>query len=135
MEGFVSQHLDNLNSAELMVGGGVLQSLGEEFRGWGEERGGSVWAEEGQSGGVCLQLVLIMGLMWRSDLKHTLTLQTQVKAGYGFWEAPSQQLLYHSFPARSKLGASANLVMEKYVAMKLMGVSRRNTFVKLDFKF
>lgn len=51
------------------------------------------WGTESELGrrslrGVCLQLVLITGLMWCSDLQHTLTLQSQVKAGYGFVEAP-----------------------------------------------
>lgn len=51
--------------------------------------GGVWWGTESELGRrslrrVCLQLVLITGLMWCSDLKHTLTLQSQVKAGYGF---------------------------------------------------
>lgn len=80
MEGFGRTHLDKA-FIWVEVGGGGQSGL-----------------EEGQSAGVCFQLVLIMGLMWRSDLKHTLTLQAQVKAGYGFWEAPFTAASVSQFP-------------------------------------
>lgn len=141
MEGFESRHLENaftggLNSA-------VKQERGVS-RVWGKGLDGklvgeSVWAGEGQSGGVYLQLVLIMRLMWRSDLKHTLTLQAQVKAGYGFQEAPSLLLLYHSFPPWSTMRPRASFIertLHKICSwkicgvMKLEGVSRCSTSAK-----
>lgn len=101
---------------------------------------GAVWAGEGQSGGVCLQLVLITELMWRSDLKHTLTLQSQVKAGYGFLGGPftgasvsQSPLLEH----RETVGLIyretllSNSVMENCGAMKPMGVFRCGTYCEI----
>lgn len=103
MEGYEDKHLQKafilgLNSAGINQTG-VSLGFGE-----GGLWLGVWWGTESELGrrslhDVCLQLVLITGLMWCSDRKHTLTLQSQVKAGYG--EAPSLQLLYHSFPPRS----------------------------------
>lgn len=39
--------------------------------------GGGLRSEGGQSGAVCLQLVLITALMWHCDLRHTRTLQSK----------------------------------------------------------
>lgn len=102
MEGYKSRHLEKtfilgLNSA------GINQTGVSPRFGDGGLWLGVCWGTKSELGrrslrGVCLQLVLITGLTWCSGLKHTLTLQSQVKAGYGFGEAPSLQLLYHSFP-------------------------------------
>lgn len=97
----------------------------------------AVWAAEGQSGGVCLQLVLITELMWRSDLKHTLTLQSQVKAGYGFLGGPFTGASVSQFPLlehRETVGLIyrktllSNSVMENCGAMKPIGVFRCGTY-------
>lgn len=105
MEGYKSEHLEktfilDLNSAGINQTG-VSPGFGDGGLwlgvGWGTE----FELRRRSLHGVCLQLVLITWLTWCSDLKHTLTLQSQVKAGYRFGEAPSLQLLYHSFPPRS----------------------------------
>lgn len=119
MEGYESKHLEKAFTLGRNSAGknqtGVSPGFGE-----GGLWLGVWWGTKSELGrrslrGVCLQLVLITGLMWCSDLKHTLTLQSQVKAGYGFGEAPSLQLLYHSFPPWSTATLRASFIGRTHI--------------------